>query len=118
MKEPNENSEHLTRRILLHGMAVTGLQTTLMSSAAASPNPALPTDALKGASTVFGEKQFAEERLKVIAPALQQNIREFAIVRDLRIADLVEPAPIFVPTRHDQLPTDIATDASGSRKVG
>jgi hypothetical protein len=41
------------------------------------------------------DADFSAKRLDMISPALQQNLDVFAMVRDLEIDDLIEPAPVF-----------------------
>jgi 2-polyprenyl-6-methoxyphenol hydroxylase-like FAD-dependent oxidoreductase len=41
------------------------------------------------------DQAFSRERLSVISPALQRNLDQFQVVRDLAIDDRIEPAPIF-----------------------
>ncbi len=106
MQEPSPPPGNLTRRILLQALGATGIQAPFALNATAHSTPELSVDVLKDASTVIGE-HFSEERLKIIEAALQQNLREFQIVHDLRVADLIEPAPVFDPTRRDQLPAGL-----------
>lgn len=41
------------------------------------------------------DTNFSSRQLDVFAPALRQNLEQFAIVRDLEIDDLIEPALHF-----------------------
>jgi hypothetical protein len=76
-----------------------------------SPSPASPvrprstwsrssisSESLRQASAILGET-FTADRLTVIQAALQRNLEQFQIVRDLVIDDSVEPAPVFDPRR-------------------
>jgi len=55
----------------------------------------LSPEILKSANALV-DQDFNDERIQVISAALQRNLDQFQIVRDLEIDDLVEPAPIFM----------------------
>jgi hypothetical protein len=54
----------------------------------------LSTEVLERAAALF-EAGIAPERIREILPAVQRNRDFFQAVRDLEIADDIEPAPIF-----------------------
>ena len=58
----------------------------------------LTPEILERAMTIF-QGELDEERLRAILPAVQRNVDFFRIVRELEIADDVEPAPIFSARR-------------------
>jgi hypothetical protein len=88
----------LSRRRLIQLLATAGLAGPAAAELAAQAHHQLTVDGLSGANTVL-DQDFDQKRLEVIRTALQRNLDEFQIVRDLEIADAVEPAPIFDPAR-------------------
>lgn len=46
-------------------------------------------------ATALLDQGYTPERLAVIAPALERNLVQYRMLRELKIDDLVEPAPIF-----------------------
>ncbi len=77
---------------LLAALGITGPAATEIL--AQSKGGALSPEILKTANALI-DQQFSDERLKVVTAALQRNLDQFQIVRDLEIDDSVEPAPIF-----------------------
>lgn len=94
------NRAHLDvgRRRLLQLLASAGIIGPAAVDLLSQPRRSISADALRNASAILGE-QFSDERLAVIETALQRNLDQFQIVRDLEIDDLVEPAPMFDPRR-------------------
>jgi hypothetical protein len=84
----------LTRRGMLQALAGVGITGPLALEAVAQSNGRITSDALRRAATILGES-FSDERLAVIEKALQRNLDQFQVVRELVIDDRVEPAPIF-----------------------
>src|SRR6185437_16777060 len=96
MAHPNA---HLDRRRILKVLAAAGITGPLALDIAAQSHTRISVDIVKSAAAIRGE-EFSEERLQVINTALQRNLDEFQNVRDFELDDLIEPAPIFVSTRH------------------
>jgi hypothetical protein len=88
----------INRRDLLRLLAAVGITGPAAIDLVAQTRKPISADVLRSASVVLGE-DFTDGRLKVIETALQRNLDQFQIVRDLEIDDLVEPAPIFNPRR-------------------
>jgi hypothetical protein len=86
----------ITRRRLLQALAALGITGPLAVDLVAQSRGRLSGDVIKQASAVLGE-QFTPERIAVIEKALQRNLDQFQIVRDLVIDDSVEPATVFTP---------------------
>jgi hypothetical protein len=80
---------------LLAGLGITGPAALDLIAQARTP---VSADILRNASALIGAR-FSDDRLKVIETALQRNLDQFQIVRDLRIDDAVEPAPMFTARR-------------------
>ncbi|MFN2446609.1 MAG: hypothetical protein ABR606_13620 [Vicinamibacterales bacterium] len=89
----------ITRRRLLQALAAIGITGPLAAELVAQSSARVSVDSLVQASAVLGE-QFSAERIAVIEKALQRNLDQFQVVRDLVIDDLVEPAPIFTARAH------------------
>lgn len=86
----------VTRRRLLHALATIGITGPLALELAAQSRSEISQEVLRRAAQILGE-EFTAERLAVVEKALQRNLDQFQIVRDLAIDDSVEPAPIFRP---------------------
>ncbi len=84
----------ISRRRLLQALAAVGITGPAAVELIAQARKPVSVDSLRNAAAVLGE-EFSDERLKVIETALQRNLDQFQMVRDLEIDDLVEPAPIF-----------------------
>lgn len=89
-----EQPKGITRRHVLQVLAAAGVAAPAAVDLVAAPPPKISPEILRNAETVLGE-HFTDERLQVIDRALQRNLDQFQMVRDLVIDDLVEPAPIF-----------------------
>jgi hypothetical protein len=88
----------LSRRRLIQLLAAAGLAGPAAVELAAQMRHQLSVEGLRSANALI-EQPFDDKRLEVVARALQRNLDQFQIVRDLEIADEVEPAPIFDPAR-------------------
>jgi hypothetical protein len=84
----------ISRRRLLRVLAAAGITGPAAINLIAQARKPISTDVLRNASAVLGE-DFTDERLKVIETALQRNLDQFQIVRDLEIDDAIEPALMF-----------------------
>ena len=94
-----ETRVNRSRRALLQLLAsadVTGPAALRLAGQARSQ---VSVDTLKAAQSLL-DQGFDDERLKVVRAALQRNLDQFQLVRDLDIDDAIEPAPIFDPARH------------------
>jgi hypothetical protein len=94
MKQQN-NSQRLTRRKILQILTAAGITgpAAIQLTAQIRRNEISP-EILKTANALI-DQEFTEERLRVVATALQRNLEQFELVRALDIDDSVEPAPIF-----------------------
>ncbi len=101
MDRPAHESQptDLSRRRLLQTLAALGITGPLALELAAQPRAKLSADVITHASVVLGE-EFTPQRVAVIEKALQRNLEQFQVVRDLVIDDLVEPAPMFMARTH------------------
>lgn len=87
----------MTRRRLLQVLAALGITGPLALDLVAQAGR-ISKDILRDAAAIRGET-FSDERLEVIEKALQRNLDQFQVVRDLEIDDRVEPAALFVVPR-------------------
>ena len=88
-----------TRRRVLMALATAGVAGPFALQVLAQAGPLVSIDALRQASAILGD-EFSPERLAVIEKALQRNLDQFQLVRDLVIDDLVEPGPTFLARTH------------------
>jgi hypothetical protein len=99
----HENDDgRLTRRRIIQLLAAAGVTGPAALEVIAQSKTRVTTDILKQSLQVIGGVPLDDERLAVAQTALQRNLDTFQIVRDFAVPDHVEPAPIFVPTRHDR----------------
>ncbi len=93
---PSENgSKRVTRRAMLQLLAAAGITGPAAAEILAQvKTKELSPEILKTANAIV-DQEFTDERLRIAATALQRNLEQFQIVRDLEIDDSVEPAPIF-----------------------
>lgn len=98
MQEPDRR---ITRRRIVQLLAAAGVTGPAALEVIAQSKTRVTRDILKQSLQVIGGVPLSDERLAVAETALQRNLDTFQIVRDFVIPDHVEPAPIFVPTRHD-----------------
>lgn len=80
---------------MLQLLAALGITGPAAVEIAAQAKKQITPEMLKTANALI-DQDFSDERLKVITTALQRNLDQFQIVRDLEIDDMVEPAPIFM----------------------
>ena len=84
----------VSRRRMLQALAAAGITGPLAVELMAQSRTAISADTLRRASAIVGE-EFSAARLAAIEKALQRNLDQFQVVRDLVVGDLVEPAPVF-----------------------
>ena len=88
-------SAKISRRQMFELLAALGITgPAAIELVAQSKTKQISPEILKTANALI-DQDFNDERLKVIATALQRNLDQFQIVRDLEIDDMIEPAPIF-----------------------
>jgi hypothetical protein len=85
----------ITRRQILQALAAIGITGPAAVELAAQARKQISPEILKTANSLI-DQDFNDERIRVITTALQRNLDQFQIVRDLEIDDMVEPAPIFM----------------------
>ena len=83
---------------MLQILTALGVSAPLAADLAAQSAPVVSEDALRAAATLLSGG-FDQKRLAVARTALQRNLDQFQVVRDLEIPDEVEPPTIFVPRR-------------------
>jgi len=90
----SENASMVTRREALRILAILGVSGAAAAELLAQ-SPEVTPEILRTASALL-DQNFSQERLEVITPALRRNLIQYQMLRELRIDDRVEPAPIFV----------------------
>ena len=98
MPADRSHTAPLSRRQLLRALAAAGITGPAAIDLVAQARSSISSENLRQASAILGET-FTADRLTVIQAALQRNLEQFQIVRDLVIDDSVEPAPVFDPRR-------------------
>lgn len=89
----------LGRRHLLQALVAAGVAAPLAAELAAQSKGRVTVEGLRQASAMLGQ-ELPAERLAVVEKALQRNLDQFQVVRDLVIDDLVEPGPTFMTRFH------------------
>lgn len=87
--------ELVTRRNALKILGLAGVSLPAGGALLAQERARVTSEVLEMAEAILGE-EFTDERLEVIAAALQANLDQFQLVRELEIHDLVEPPVLFV----------------------
>lgn len=85
----------LTRRRAVKVLALLGASGTFASRLFSQARKTVTPDVLRSASALI-DQDLSPDRLDVVAPALQRNLDQFQLVRELEIDDLVEPAPVLI----------------------
>lgn len=89
-----EPAAEVSRRRMLQALAAVGVTGPLALQVVAQSRGQITIDVLQRAAVIVGQ-DLSGERLAVVEKALQRNLDQFQLVRDLVIDDRVEPAPIF-----------------------
>ena len=89
-QNPQVSRRHMLQ--LLGALGITG--PAAAEIVAQSRAGALNPDILRSANAVTG-LDLSDERLKIAATALQRNLEQFQMIRDLEIDDSIEPATLF-----------------------
>ena len=85
----------VSRRRALQLFALFGASGPLARRVFAQAPPEITPEVLRTASALI-DQELDAGRLEVVAPALQRNLDQFQIVRELEIDDRVEPAAVFM----------------------
>lgn len=91
-----DKKKHVSRREVLRLLAALGITGPAALEVAAQARKKVSPEALKAATAII-QHDLDDERLELVSRALQRNLNQFQIVRDLEIDDLIEPAFMFVP---------------------
>jgi hypothetical protein len=91
-------SQPVSRRHVIQILTALGMSASLAAELAAQTAPAVSDEALRAAAALLSGG-FDQQRLQVARTALQRNLDQHQIVRDLDIPDEVEPPTIFAPRR-------------------
>lgn len=85
----------VSRRRAVQILAFFGVSGPVASRLLAQAPKRVTPEVLQTAMALI-DQDFSRERLEVVAPALQRNLDQFQLVRDLEIDDQVEPAAVFM----------------------
>ena len=90
-----KREKRLSRRHALQLLAAMGITgPAALEIIAQNKTRQISPQILRSANALV-DQEFPDDRLQIINAAVQRNLEQFQIVRDLVIDDLVEPAPIF-----------------------
>ena len=89
------NSKPVSRRKMLRVLAAFGITGPAAIEMAAQARSGQLSPEIMKMSNALIDQEFSEERLRVIAAAVQRNLEQFQVVRNLDIDDSIEPAPLF-----------------------
>lgn len=98
-RDSSDTRLDLGRRHLLQALLATGVAAPLAADIAAQSKGRVTVEALRQTSAMLGE-ELSADRLAIVERALQRNLDQFQVVRDLVLDDLVEPAPMFMARMH------------------
>jgi hypothetical protein len=98
MSQAPPDGPALSRRHVLHILTALGFSGALAESLAAGAAPTVSPDALRAAAALLGGA-LDERRLQAVQPAVQRNLDQLQVVRDLELPDDVEPAVQFLVRR-------------------
>jgi hypothetical protein len=90
--------DRMNRRDILQILAALGFTGTAAAALAAEAAPVVSDESIRGAAALLSGS-FGGDRLAVAKTALQRNLDQFQVVRDLELPDSVEPAVVFQPRR-------------------
>jgi hypothetical protein len=88
------DQQAVSRRHILHILAALGFTGAAAEALAAGAAPTVSPAALQGAASLLSGA-FDERRLQVAHAAVQRNLDQLQVVRDLALADGLEPAVVF-----------------------
>lgn len=88
----------VSRRHVLQILAALGVTGPLAAEVAAQSAPTVSDEALRGAASLLAGT-FDQARLGVAQTALQRNLDQFQVVRELELPDELEPPTVFLPRR-------------------
>ena len=83
-----------TRRDILQILSALGFTGAAADRLAAAAAPTVSADALRGAASLLA-RCFDDTRLRVAQAAVQRNLEQLQVVRELELSDAVEPAVQF-----------------------
>lgn len=91
-------SRPISRRRLLTALAAAGITGPAAVQLVSQSRRQVTADILRNANALI-DQDLKDDRLDVIRTALQRNLDQFQLVRDLDIDDAIEPALTFDPGR-------------------
>jgi hypothetical protein len=92
------SGQTISRRDIIQILAALGFTGAAADQLAAAAAPTVSPDSLRGAASLLSGG-FDDQRLRVAQAAVQRNLDQLQAVRDLELADAVEPAPAFQARR-------------------
>jgi len=94
MSHYKQNRHTLTRRQVVRVLTASAVTGSMAAGVLQQPLAGITSESLRQAAKVFGH-DFNEERLQELTPVMDKDLGKLQAVRDLEIAESVEPAIIF-----------------------
>ena len=94
MSHYKQNKHTLTRRQVVRVLTASAVTGSMAAGVLQQPLAGITSESLRQAAKVFGH-DFNEERLQELTPVMDKDLGKLQAVRDLEIAESVEPAIIF-----------------------
>lgn len=98
MDHPALDRQPVSRRHILQILTALGFTGATADALAAGAAPTVSPAALQGAASLLAGA-FDDRRLQVAQAAVQRNLDQLQVVRDLELPDGVEPAVVFQARR-------------------
>ena len=94
MSHYKQNKHTLTRRQVVRVLTASAVTGSMAAGVLQQPLAGITSESLRQAAKVFGH-DFNEKRLQELTPVMDKDLGKLQAVRDLEIAESVEPAIIF-----------------------
>lgn len=94
----SHSNTQVSRRDVLQILTALGFSGVVAADLAAQATPQVTGAALRSAASLLSGS-FDEQRLEVSRVAVQRNLDQTQVVRDLEIPDAVEPGLVFLVRR-------------------
>ena len=94
MRNDEQAKQKLTRRQVVRVLTASAVTGSAAAGMLQQPLAQITAESLRQAARVFGH-HFEEDRLQELTPVMARDLGRLQEVRDLEIAESVEPATVF-----------------------
>ncbi len=94
MRNDKQAKQKLTRRQVVRVLTASAVTGSAAAGMLQPPLAEITSESLRQAAKVFGH-HFEEDRLQELTPVMERDLGRLQEVRDLEIAESVEPATVF-----------------------